>query len=195
MGDRRRISEGLRASRGVRGYRGGTGAPRAAFSCAARRFNLASTHTPCTVHPSTHSPRTFVFAPTLNSRLAALSSVNASLSWRARAHATTLGFGGGPRFLMMPAAFMRAMTRIARFSSLGLGRVGIGQPASESGPVAAADAQPPALLFVAAVTAGGRGLDRARLERLLPAASLAIGSGYTRAWRNRLRADAYVSLG
>ena len=92
------------------------------------------------------------------------------------AHATTLGFGGGPRFLMMPAAFMRAMTRIARFRSLGLGRVGIASAASESGPVAAADAQPPALLFVAGVTAGGRGLDRARLERLLPAASLAIGS-------------------
>jgi hypothetical protein len=77
---------------------------------------------------------------------------------------------------MMPAAFMRAMTRTARFSSLGLGRVGIGQPAFESGPVAAADAQPPALLFVSAVTAGGRGLDRARLDRLVPAASPAAAS-------------------
>jgi hypothetical protein len=96
---------------------------------------------------------------------------------------------------MMPAAFMRAMTRIARFRSLGLGRVGIGQPASESGPVAAADAQPPTLLFVAAVTAGGRGLDRARLERLLPAASLAIGSDYTRIRRRRLAEVVNVSLG
>jgi hypothetical protein len=87
---------------------------------------------------------------------------------------------------MMPAAFMRAMTRIARCSSLGLGRVGIAKPAFESGPVAAADAPPRALLFVAAVTAGGRGLDRARLERLLPAASLAIGSGSTRIRRRRL---------
>ena len=43
--------------------------------------------------------------------------------------------------------------------------------------MAAADVQPLALLFVAAVTAGGRGLDRARLARLIPAASLAIGLG------------------
>jgi hypothetical protein len=50
--------------------------------------------------------------------------------------------------------------------------------------MAAADVQP--LLFVSAVTAGGRGLDRARLDRLVPAASLAIGSGSTRIRRRRL---------
>ena len=88
------------------------------------------------------------------------------------AHATTLGFGGvgWPRFLMMPAgaAFSRAIIRVARFSSFRVGLVGLKNTASESASVAAADVQPLALLFVSAVTAGGRGLVRARLERVIP---------------------------
>jgi hypothetical protein len=60
------------------------------------------------------------------------------------AHATTLGFGGGgwPRFLMMPAAFSRAIIRVARFSSFRVGLVGLKNTASESASVAAADVQP-----------------------------------------------------
>ena len=90
------------------------------------------------------------------------------------AHATTLGFGGWPRFLMMSAAFIRVIIRVARSNSLGVGRVGLKQTASESASVAEVDVQLLALLVVSAETAGGWGLGRARLDRLIPTASLAI---------------------
>ena len=90
------------------------------------------------------------------------------------AHATTLGFGGWPRFLMMSAAFIRVIIRVARSNSRGVGRVGLKQTASESASVAEVDVQLLALLVVSAETAGGWGLGRARLDRLIPTASLAI---------------------
>ena len=68
------------------------------------------------------------------------------------AHATTLGFGGWPRFLMMSAAFIRVIIRVARSNSLGVGRVGLKQTASESASVAEVDVQLLALLVVSAVT-------------------------------------------
>ena len=52
---------------------------------------------------------------------------------------------------------------------------GLKQTAPQSALVAAADVQPLALLFVSAVTACGWGLHRNRLDRVIPAVSLAIG--------------------
>jgi len=54
-------------------------------------------------------------------------------------------------------------------------RFGLKQTAPKSALVAAADVQPLALLFVSAVTACGWGLHRNRLDRLIRAASYAIG--------------------
>ena len=87
--------------------------------------------------------------------------------------ATTFVLGGWPRWLMMPAAFIRPIIFVARSCSLGVGRVGLKQTAFEGESVARPVVQLLERKLVPAASVGGSRVGRARFERRGPASSLA----------------------
>ena len=96
--------------------------------------------------------------------------------------ATTFVLGGWPRWLMMPATFIRPIIFVARSCSLGVGRVGLKQTAFEGESVARSVVQLLERKLVPAASVGGSRVGRPRFERRGPASSLVMGllSGATR---------------
>ena len=96
--------------------------------------------------------------------------------------ATTFVLGGWPRWLMMPAAFIRPIIFVARSCSLGVGRVGLKQTAFEGESVARPVVQLLERKLVPAASVGGSRVGRPRFERRGPASSpaMAISAGASR---------------